>query len=87
MSSCVFCRMVEVEVAQAVRVVAQSEAFVAIAPYASRQPFECWIIPRTHAADFGQVEVDAAAALGVFLRGLLWRLQKEVGDLPQLVHP
>lgn len=82
LSRCVFCRMIEVEVAQAVRVVAQSEAFVAIAPYASRQPLECWIIPRRHQADFGQVAVDDAAALGVVLRDVLWRINQEVGDVP-----
>jgi UDPglucose--hexose-1-phosphate uridylyltransferase len=79
---CVFCRMIEVELAQSVRLAAECEAFVAIAPYASRQPFECWILPRRHAADFGQVEADDAAALGVFLRDVLWRLNQEVGDVP-----
>jgi UDPglucose--hexose-1-phosphate uridylyltransferase len=82
LSGCVFCRMIEVEVEQAVRLVVQSEAFVAIAPYASRQPFECWIIPRRHEADFGQVEVDEAAALGGFLRDVLWRINQEIGDVP-----
>jgi UDPglucose--hexose-1-phosphate uridylyltransferase len=80
--NCVFCSMIEVEEAQEVRLVAQAEAFVAIAPYASRQAFECWIIPRRHAADFGEVEDEDAAALGVFLRDVLWRLYQEVGDVP-----
>ena len=55
---------------------------VAIAPYASRQAFECWIIPRRHGADFGQVDSDAAGSLGVFLRDVLWRLHQEVGEVP-----
>jgi UDPglucose--hexose-1-phosphate uridylyltransferase len=79
---CVFCRMIERELELGVRVVAQSESFVSIAPYASRQPFECWIIPWRHSADFGQIEADEAASLGVFLREVLWRLNQEVGDVP-----
>jgi UDPglucose--hexose-1-phosphate uridylyltransferase len=82
LSGCVFCRMIKAELAQAVRLVAESEAFVAIAPYASRQPFECWIMPRSHAADFGKVEADQAGSLGVFLREVLWRITQEVGDVP-----
>ena len=79
---CVFCRMIEEEVAQQARLVAQAEGFVAVAPYASRQPFEILIIPRRHQADFGQVAEADAGALGVFLREVLWRLNGEVGDVP-----
>lgn len=51
---CAFCRLVEDELARASRLVFQDAAAVAFAPYASRSPFELWIVPRHHEADFGR---------------------------------
>ena len=79
---CVFCKMIREEVAAGERVVAENPDFVALAPWASRSSFETWIIPRQHQADFGMAGEDLAAALGVFLRGVLWRITHELGDVP-----
>jgi UDPglucose--hexose-1-phosphate uridylyltransferase len=49
---CAYCRLVEDELAQRRRLVFQDSASVAFAPYASRSPFELWVVPRHHAADF-----------------------------------
>ena len=46
------------------RLIHQDDASVAFAPYASRSPFEIWIVPRRHDADFGRAtdaEVQATA--------------------------
>jgi UDPglucose--hexose-1-phosphate uridylyltransferase len=50
---CPFCRLVRDEVADPARLVFEDSASVAFAPYASRSPFELWVVPRHHAADFG----------------------------------
>jgi UDPglucose--hexose-1-phosphate uridylyltransferase len=50
---CPFCRLVNDEVADPTRLVFEDSASVAFAPYASRSPFELWVVPRHHAADFG----------------------------------
>jgi len=50
---CPFCRLVRDEVANPERLVYEDAASVCFAPYASRSPFELWIVPRHHAADFG----------------------------------
>lgn len=81
LGGCVFCRMAESELEVGERVIAESPEFVALAPWASRSAFECWIIPREHQADFGMAGEDLAAALGVFLRGVLWRITQELGDV------
>ena len=49
---CAYCRLIEDEVATATRLVVQDAASVVFAPYASRSPFELWVVPRHHAADF-----------------------------------
>lgn len=52
---CVFCRMVQQEIASGQRVVYQNDRFVALQPYAARFPFETWVLPREHAASFGDL--------------------------------
>ncbi len=49
---CVVCDIIAQEEQQAMRVVEVRGDFVAICPYASRVPYETWILPRTHEAFF-----------------------------------
>jgi UDPglucose--hexose-1-phosphate uridylyltransferase len=69
---CPFCRLVRDEVADPKRLVFEDSASVAFAPYASRSPFELWVVPRHHAADFGTATdaqlVSAADTLQRVLR-------------------
>jgi UDPglucose--hexose-1-phosphate uridylyltransferase len=70
--TCPFCRLVQDEVADPKRLVFEDSASVAFAPYASRSPFELWVVPRHHAADFGAATdaqlVSAADTLQRVLR-------------------
>jgi UDPglucose--hexose-1-phosphate uridylyltransferase len=58
---CPFCRLVREESASRTRLVYEDSASVCFAPYASRSPFELWVVPRHHAADFGSA-TDAQLA-------------------------
>ncbi|MDR2191596.1 MAG: DUF4921 family protein [Endomicrobium sp.] len=49
---CVYCDIVENEIAREERLVCENEMFVALCPYASRYPFETWILPKNHSSDF-----------------------------------
>src|SRR5438876_1181211 len=51
---CPWCRLVRDEPTRPERLVWQDDATVAFAPFASRSPFEVWIVPRRHDADFGR---------------------------------
>ena len=79
---CVFCAMVEAEERAGVRVVMVTDHFVAFCPWASRSPFETWIVPRRHAADFGAVRGDEAGSLFGVLREVLGKLVQGVGEVP-----
>ena len=74
---CPFCRLVRDEAADPKRLVYEDSASVEFAPYASRSPFELWVVPRHHAADFGTATdaqlVSAAETLQKVL-GLLGTL-------------
>jgi UDPglucose--hexose-1-phosphate uridylyltransferase len=69
---CPWCRLVEDEVARRDRLVFEDAASVCFAPYASRSPFELWVVPRHHEADFGLATDDqltgAAEALQKVIR-------------------
>ena len=52
---CVFCRMIEMEIKEKARVVLDEDRFIVIEPFASRVPFETWILPKEHRATFGEV--------------------------------
>jgi UDPglucose--hexose-1-phosphate uridylyltransferase len=68
---CPWCRLVRTESARPDRLVWQDADTVAFSPFASRSPFEVWVVPRRHDADFGRAsDVDVAAA-GEALRQVL----------------
>lgn len=61
---CVMCDMIKSEEAAAERVVAANDDFIAFCPFASRQPYETWIVPRKHQVRFEACEdLDAFAAI------------------------
>jgi UDPglucose--hexose-1-phosphate uridylyltransferase len=49
---CLLCDIVQQELDDGTRVVDETDAFVALAPYASRFPFELWVMPKEHSAHF-----------------------------------
>jgi UDPglucose--hexose-1-phosphate uridylyltransferase len=66
--------MLEEEIELSERVVALSEHFVALEPYASPAPFSTHIYPRRHMASFGDVSATELADLGRMLRSVLAKL-------------
>jgi len=72
--TCIYCELLANETADRSRIVTETEAHVALTPYASRFPFETWIFPKRHAAAFevGPVEAiqDLARILQQAMRGL-----------------
>lgn len=72
--ACIYCTMLAQEVDAKHRLIFENEKFTVLAPYASRHPFETWILPKQHQADFGDLEpaseLSFAQALGETLRRL-----------------
>jgi len=76
--SCIFCVLLAEEMAGQ-RAVVQSQNFTAFCPYASRFPYEMWLLPTEHQTAFEDLPATQLAELGVFLRGLLRRLESCLG--------
>jgi UDPglucose--hexose-1-phosphate uridylyltransferase len=78
--SCVFCDMTREELAAKKRIITENERFVAFHPFASRSPFETWIVPKKHNACFGSISENEARPLAGMLRGVLKALYDKLGD-------
>lgn len=62
---CPYCSMLDTERKAGQRVLLESDGFVTVLPFASRWPFEVWILPVVHRqsiAQAGETEVRAVAA-------------------------
>jgi UDPglucose--hexose-1-phosphate uridylyltransferase len=79
---CPFCRLVRDEVRRPDRLVWEDQGNVAFAPYASRSPFEVWVVPRRHEADFGRSGAADVAATAEALRQVLARLATSLDGPP-----
>ena len=79
---CPFCRLVRDESRRPDRLVWEDDASVAFAPYASRSPFEIWIVPRRHEADFGHATDADVEATSEALRQVLGRLAASLDGPP-----
>ncbi len=60
---CIYCDIIKEEVASGKRVVCENDAFISFCPYASRFPFEIWLLPKEHGIDFFSESVKANVRL------------------------
>lgn len=79
---CIFCDIIREETNAGKRVVHETEDFVAIEPFASRFPFETWILPRKHQNDYSTITGNLAMDFARILRAVLRKLRKALADPP-----
>jgi UDPglucose--hexose-1-phosphate uridylyltransferase len=79
---CVFCDIIRHEESDGRRIVASTPAFVALAPFASRTPFETWILPRHHEAYFETSGLDTCRDLSSIFGDVLRRLNRALENPP-----
>jgi UDPglucose--hexose-1-phosphate uridylyltransferase len=70
---CAYCQMISEELHEKTRVVTSNEEFVVFCPYASGTPFETWIVPRTHRADFCDIPEDEIHGLAAIMKDIFSR--------------
>ncbi|HZD60641.1 MAG TPA: galactose-1-phosphate uridylyltransferase [Anaerolineae bacterium] len=79
---CIYCDIIASEIAEDVRVVEQSEHFIAFVPYAARLPFETWIIPLQHKPQFETISDGERMELASIFRRVLSRFYNGLSDPP-----
>ena len=81
---CIFCDVIAQEVADGRRMIC-NDAILAFAPFASRVPFEMWLMPRDHAPRFEETADSALEVLATTLRSVLmgidWALERPAYNL------
>ncbi len=82
---CPYCRLVREETRPGTRMIWQDSASVAFAPFASRSPFEVWIVPRRHAADFAHATDTDVSSTAEAIRQVLTRLARLDGPPHNLI--
>ncbi len=76
---CVFCWMLEEERKARERVFFENEHFLALAPFASRFPFEIWVVPKRHSPGFTTIESGEIEGLAMMLSRVISAYNQKLG--------
>lgn len=79
---CVFCDIIREETEANVRVVSENENFICIVPFASRFPFETWILPKIHSSVFEDLQKHEITNLAMILRDINGRMIRTLKNPP-----
>ncbi|MEA3493838.1 MAG: galactose-1-phosphate uridylyltransferase [Candidatus Margulisiibacteriota bacterium] len=79
---CIFCDIIRQELGSGERMVYENEYFVVFAPFASRFPFEVWLLPRRHEYGFQMMPDSERLLLAQCLKDILRRLRVTLNDPP-----
>ncbi|MGH2710097.1 MAG: galactose-1-phosphate uridylyltransferase [Actinomycetota bacterium] len=76
----VYSDVLEDELETGERLVAVRDSFAAITPFASRAPFETWILPREQQASFSRLRDDQVPELAAMVKSVLSSLRRGAKD-------
>ncbi|MFQ5810884.1 MAG: galactose-1-phosphate uridylyltransferase [Armatimonadota bacterium] len=79
---CVFCDIISQELRSGERVVAESDHFVALCPFAARFPYEVVIFAKEHCHDFCLMDEPLLADFGAMLQDTLQRVARALNCPP-----
>jgi UDPglucose--hexose-1-phosphate uridylyltransferase len=73
---CIFCDVIQQELAQPRRLISQNSDFVAFAPFASRFPFEIAVFPKFHNSAFSRISSAQTENLAALMQDVLRKLDR-----------
>jgi len=85
---CLICDIAQQEIAQQVRTVEWDDQFVAFCPFASRAPYEIWVLPLVHHYAFEEdlTTWERQLHFARFLKTVLLRLESVAQDYHLVLH-
>ena len=85
---CLYCDIVKQELIQQTRTVEWDDLFVAFCPFASRVPYETWVLPAQHHCAFEEdmTSWERQLRLGRFLKSVLRRLESIAPAYQLVLH-
>jgi len=79
---CVFCDIIHEERAVQKRLVAENESFICVTPYASRFPYETWIIPKVHYCHYESIKKGDITLLAQMMKTVWGKYRALLKDPP-----
>lgn len=83
---CVFCDYIRQEKKAGNRIICQDKHAVAVSPYAACLPYEAWVLPTTHLADFSQATPEDLAGVASILKKLAGAMMKIEGSRGYIIE-
>lgn len=80
--TCIYCNIMKEEIRLKDRLVYEDDHFVVISAYASRKPFETWILPKRHGARYEEIAETEIMHLSHVLKRVLGALYTKLSDPP-----
>ena len=77
---CIFCDMIAQEREENERLICENSRFLAFSPFASRFPFEVWILPKEHHSDFSSIRTEDVIELARILKAVLLKMKYVLND-------
>ncbi len=77
---CIYCDMIEQENIEKKLGVFSDNDFMSMAPFASRFPFETWVLPKEHASSFDSLQDKKLKSLARVLQTTLRKMKEALGD-------
>ncbi|MCX5749674.1 MAG: galactose-1-phosphate uridylyltransferase [Candidatus Saganbacteria bacterium] len=77
---CVFCEMIEKEKEAGSRIVMETDNFICFEPFASRSPFETYILPKEHQDSFGMISEELTKEFAYITKSMLVKINKSLNN-------
>lgn len=77
---CIVCDIIREEAIRKERIVYENSGFISFCPFASRFPFEIWVIPKKHDPDYDSMENDEIFAFADMMKVTLAKLSKALNQ-------
>ena len=80
--NCLYCEILQQELNKKDRILTETKYFLAFCPYASKFPYETWIIPKHHNDTFENISGDELTDLATVLRQIAYMFELAFDDVP-----
>jgi UDPglucose--hexose-1-phosphate uridylyltransferase len=77
---CLFCDLIERERSEGVRIVSDEAGVVVLCPFASRLPYETWVLPTAHDSHFEDSSDEMLAALAAKLHAIVKVMEEQLPE-------
>ncbi len=78
---CIFCDIIREELRTGSRVILETRHFMSFCPYASKFPFESWIVPKRHSCSFQDILMEEIEDMAFILSSILKKLRAVIPGL------